>query len=389
MKRFVIACLTVVLLLQTCSCIQIVDGGYHPDRTETVTQHTDRTPAFPESLVYPAWSDAAATAASFLALTDAVVDVSKREYTYAEMVEDLAILKSRYASLLDYYSIGKSVVGRELYVARVGNPEAEQQIVVSAGIHGREYLTPLLAMKQIEFLLAYSHQGALESHAYATLLEAFCFYIIPMSNPDGIMLSQEGIGSVSDRSLYDKIYSVYYKDYQEKYTKQTDINEYLKIWKSNANAVDLNRNFDAGWAGVDTGIKRPSHKNYKGSYAASEPETKALTALVEGLSDVRAVLCIHSQGEVLYWNCGQEGELRAETLRFTEMIAGRTGYQIIAEQNNDASFSDFCALEKGLIAVTVETGLGSCPLEISQFAGIWEDNFDLLVRSAAYFASAP
>ena len=155
MKRAVTALLIAVLLLQTCSCIQIVDGGYHPAATEDTTTQTNRVPTFPESLVYPAWGNAEGTAKAFLDLQGAVVDASEREYSYAEMTEDLAILKSRYPSLMEYYSIGKTVVGRELYVARVGNPDAGQQIVVSAGIHGREYLTPLLAMKQLEFLLAY------------------------------------------------------------------------------------------------------------------------------------------------------------------------------------------------------------------------------------------
>lgn len=391
MKRTVTVILLLILMLNTCSCIQIVDGGYRPDLMGSEEQSTlsnpDRTPCFPETLVYPAWNGAAATASAFFALPDAVIDVSRREYSYAEMVEDLAVLKSRYPTLMDYYSIGKSVMGRELYVARIGNPDAKKQILVSAGIHGREYLTPILAMKQIEFMLAYHDVGYCETQAYATLLEAFCFYIVPMTNPDGIMLSQEGIGSVSDRSLYDKIYAVYHKDFEAGYTKQTNIDEYLKIWKSNANAVDLNRNFDALWESVDTGMNRPSHKNYKGDVAASEPETRAMSALTESLPNLCAVLCIHSQGEVLYWNCGQEGTLRDETLRFTRMIAARNGYEIRPEQNNDASFSDWCALERGLVAVTVETGLGACPLEIAQLSTIWEENFDLLVRSAAYFSA--
>ena len=391
MKRIVTAILITVLLLQTCSCIRVVDGGYRPgwQQSESATQYAESSPTFSEIPFYPAWSKDTATAKAFLSLKDAVVDVSEREYSYGEMAEDLAVLKSRYPTLMDYYSIGKSVVGRELYVARVGNPNAKQQILVSAGIHGREYLTPLLAMKQIEFLLAYHESGVCGTVTYATLLEAFCFYVVPMSNPDGIMLAQEGIRSVSDRSLYDKLYAVYHKDYEGKYTQQTDINEYFKIWKSNANAVDLNRNFDAGWDDVDTGMQRPSHKNYKGSSAASEPETQALATLVNSLPNIRAVLCIHSQGEVLYWNCGQEAVLRDQTLRFTEMLAARTGYEIRPEQNNDASFSDWCALKKGLIAVTVETGLGTCPLDISQFSTIWADHYDLLVRSAVYFSAEP
>jgi hypothetical protein len=57
----------------------------------------------------------------------------------------------------------------------------------------------------------------------------------------------------------------------------------------------------------------------------------------------------------------------------------------VEEQNNDASYSDWCALEKGLIAITVETGVGTCPLFIDKFKAIWFDNFDLLPLSAEYF----
>jgi g-D-glutamyl-meso-diaminopimelate peptidase len=183
-----------------------------------------------------------------------------------------------------------------------------------------------------------------------------------------------------------KIIDTYYRDYQEKYTQQTAINEYLKIWKANANAVDLNRNFDALWSSVNTGMPRPSHKNYKGTAAESEPETRAMVELTESIPNIQAVLCIHSQGEVLYWDCGQTGALREDTRDFAEAIGFENGYRVIYEQHNDASYSDWCALNRGLIAVTVETGVDACPLPISQFPQIWNDNFDLFAFSAAHFS---
>ena len=302
------------------------------------------------------------------------------------MVSDLAALKARYPAHLSYRSVGRSVAGRELYVAVLGNPDAPQQAVVSAGIHGREYLTPLLVMKQLEFYLHYYDVGDYRGTSYADLFENCCFYILPMCNPDGIMLSQTGIDSLRDEGLRATVRAVYEDDFRKGYTSQTDINEYLKYWKANANGVDLNRNFDALWEDYRMGEPEPCHKNYKGKAPMSEPETQALSALTDSLSGIVAVLCIHSQGEVLYWDCGQEGTLALTTRNFTTVIAERNGYQRIDEQNNDASYSDWCALERGLIAVTVETGKGTCPLFIDKFEAMWFDNFDLLPLTAQYFA---
>jgi len=190
--------------------------------------------------------------------------------------------------------------------------------------------------------------------------------------------------SLSDPMLYREIYSIYASDFAAGLTKETNINEYLTYWKANAAGVDLNRNYDARWEEYDR-ILRPSSQNYKGPAIASEPETRAMVALTESLDKIQAVLCIHSQGEVVYWNCGQESELGADTRDFAAAISKKNGYFVVDKQNNDASYSDWCALQKGLIAVTVETGVDRCPLPIEQFATIWNDNCDLLVRSAIYF----
>lgn len=375
--------LVLILTLQGTSCIDL--GKLEQTTKPTVTTLPPQPPVTPDHL-FPAWSTAEMTAQQFLQSADGIVDVSEREYSYGDMREDLASLAALYPDRFSYRGFGQSVAGRDLYVATLGNPNAPKQLLVSAGIHGREYLTPLLVMKQIEYYLAYYDTGDYNGFRYANLFEEYCFYIVPMTNPDGIMLAQEGIFSLSSAELRAKIQAAYTKDYAAGYTKQTAIDEYLKIWKANANATDLNRNFPALWDRIDTGMYRPGHKNYKGDTAASEPETRAMIALTESLPSIQAVLCIHSQGEVLYWDCGQEGALRTQTQAFTEMLSLRNGYKVIYEQNNDASYSDWCALEKGLIAVTVETGKSdeAGPLDISQFAKIWTDNYDLFALSAAH-----
>ncbi len=385
MKRKWLFGLCVLLItLQLASCLRS-PAPELPDTTSTEGSPTLPSPDTNDTPLLPTWESADAAAEVFFAdAKNAVVDHSARDYSYAEMEEDLSILAAAYPSLFSYRSFGKSLDGRELYVAILGNPNAEKSVLVSAGIHGREYLTPLLAMKQIEFYLQYYEVGDYGGTDYRTLLDSCLFYIVPMSNPDGIMLSQEGLSSLRSAELRATVQAVYARDKAKGYTSQTDIDEYLKFWKANARGVDLNRNFDAQWESYRKGEYEPCHKNYKGPSAASEPETQALAALTESIAGLQAVLCIHSQGEVLYWDCGQNAPLHDATLAFTNAIAASNGYEVVMEQNNDASFSDWCALNKDLIAVTVETGNGTCPLFIDKFTAIWFDNFDLLAMTAKY-----
>ncbi len=375
--------LAIFLTVTGTSCISTTPSVTSQSTTTTPPEPPEPSPVH----LFPAWRDADATQKDFLENANGIVDVSKREYSYGEMVDDLEQLAELYPTRFSYRVFGQSVAERDLYVATLGNPDAPKQVLVSAGIHGREYLTPLLVMKQIEFYLAYYDTGDYNGFRYADLFDEYCFVIVPMTNPDGIMLAQVGISSVSSAELRNRIHSAHAADLAAGYTKQQTINEYLKIWKANANATDLNRNFDARWDRIDTGMYRPSHKNYKGESAASEPETRAMVALTESLPSIAAVLCIHSQGEVLYWDCGQTGTLRAQTQAFTEMLSVQNGYRVVYEQNNDASYSDWCALEKGLIAVTVETGLSDepGPLSIDQFPKIWTDNFNLFALTAVHF----
>ena len=386
MKPFLALLLAILLGLSLVSCISIPTEEQDPtSEISSPSATTVATTLPPNSPPAVDFSDPDLVSRAFLDPTaETIVDVSKREYSYTEMVEDLEALADAHPTRFSYRSFGKSVAGRDLYVAVLGNPNASRQILVSAGIHGREYLTPLLVMKQLEFYLTYYDVGSYGNISYATLFDSICFYVVPMNNPDGIMLSQGGISTVTDPELRNKIYNIYYSDFAAGLTSQTSIDSYLQYWKANANGVDLNRNFDALWEKYFN-YSKPSFAQYKGPTPASEPETKATVELTESLSNPLAVLCIHSQGEVLYWDCGQESVLWQETFAFTYEVARSTDYRIVEERNNDASFSDWCALKKGLIAITVETGLGMCPLDLDKFAPMWQDNYDLWALTAFYF----
>ncbi len=385
--KFCALAVALALLLASFSSCIMIEQNPSPTAPPTATATTPPTeaPTLPEAPPptrpsLPLWSagDDIAAANKVLALpTGGIVDVSKQKYTYDEMVSDLSALATVYPRYFSYREIGRSVADRPLYVGILGNPDAEKQVVVSAAIHAREYMTAMLVMKQIEFSLQYYTTGSYHNIPYATLFENVCFYVVPMTNPDGVMLSQEGISSLP-AALRNTVTDCFARERHN----YANLSDYLAHWKANARGVDLNRNYDALWEQYDK-ADAPQSYQYKGPSPASEPETQAMVALIDSLPRVACVLCIHSQGEVLYWNCGQSNPER--TLLFTESVADRNGYRIIQAQNNDASLSDWCELERGIVSITVETGNVACPLPIDQFRAIWLDNFDLLALTALYF----
>lgn len=320
---------------------------------------------------------------------NSVVDTSKSEYTYEEMEEDLRILAARYPSFFTYKSLGTSLDGRNIYVATVGNPNAKKQIVVTAGVHAREYVSCLLVMAQTEFYLDNYTVGVREGEKFSDLFSECAVVIVPMVNPDGVTLAQKGIAAVRNTEVREKLLAAYESDKKAGLTASSSgMDGYFRTWKANLAGVDINRNFGtADWEGYHK-MYRPSMQNFKGYLPESEPETKALTSLMASLSGAVASLCMHSQGEVVYWNCGQTGALRETTRDLARIAVNLTGYRYITEENHDASFSDYCVLNLGIPAITVEigNGKGSSLVPADQIPGIILENRFLWTSVAAYFA---
>ena len=285
---------------------------------------------------------------------------------------------------MSYSSIGESLDGRTIYAIRLGNPEADKQILISAGIHGREYLTPLLVMKQLEFYLYNYDTAEYGGTPLSEIFEEYTFFILPMCNPDGITIAQFGTGAIRDKELQNTIRQIYESDMSRGYVNDK-FSKYLSYWKANARGVDLNRNFSTDeWDSV-LYVKQPSYQNYKGSAPETEPETKALTSFVSSLSNPVLSLAIHSQGEVIYHNSGQgDGD---GSLALAETVRELNKYKIDGEIRHEAAFDDWCILNKGIPSVTVEVGSYNVKEDIpeDEFAAIWQDNRDLWVHVAASY----
>lgn len=355
----------------------------------TQKQTTQATTSAPQTEV-PKQTEAATTAQPATTETVSVTGIvapGELGYTYPELQEDLAALEQIYGAHFSYESIGKSVDGREIYACVVGNPEAPRKIMITGGIHGREYLSSLVVMKQIEYYLANYDSGSFGGTAYAQMFEQFAFYVLPMINPDGVMLALCGIESVQTPEVRQTLETIFANNTRDGLTNATSINAYFAYnWKSNANGVDLNRNFAlSNWSEVKTGILSPCFRNYKGPRAASEPETQAVSAYVQGLGKIEGMLAFHTAGQVVYWDCGMTGALRQQTFDLAEAVCAHTGYKFIYDKHLDASLNDWMTLELGVPTVTVELANVIYPMPASEFDQAWEQARELWVIAAQFF----
>lgn len=329
-----------------------------------------------------------------------IVDVSDALYTYDEMQDDIQTLCSTYACL-SYEVIGSSVDGRKLYEVTLGAPDAAHHIFVQAAIHGREYMTAQLVMRMLEYYAANYEYGSYRGNSYQELFSNTAIHVIPMSNPDGVTISQLGVDAMNHEEIGQLVYECYLRD-RDKLVWEEDSNgdmnwadyykqpnydrvaegkteiisfeKYQTIWKSNANGVDLNNNFDAGWAEIDL-KPYPSYGSYKGGYAVSEPEAQALVQKATE-REYDCFISYHSKGQLIYYDVNGNDEQTSElSYGLASTLESQLKYKPVNTQKgynvNLGGFSDWIQLGLHKPSVTIESGKHPCPLEISEFDAIW------------------
>lgn len=296
-------------------------------------------------------------------------------YTYPMMQADIRTLQEKYGDVFAD-SIGSTEDGRQLYRLVIGNRNAEKKLLITASMHAREYIGTPLVLREAKDLLERKKNGD-------DRLDHICIQLIPMWNPDGVGISQYGIGGLSGAAAKKAVNRIIQSwaewgllEDQNKYTW------YLNKWKNNANGVDLNRNFPTpGFLELNDLRNKPANDLYKGPAPASEFETKAMIALVQK-ERFDAVLNYHSQGQVIYWaNVLASEELQKKNGRMAEIAKKNTGYQLISpagEGKGGASFKDWLDRQMGIPNITLEIGLGTAPVPETQIETIWEQNKNLI-----------
>lgn len=290
-------------------------------------------------------------------------------YTYEMLQQDIITLCRKYPNTLHYSSLGITAQGRDIYQIIWGNPTAEHAIFLDASIHAREYVNTQLVIAMLDFY------GALD-------LQNICFYIIPMVNPDGVTMSQTGnMGLTTDQLVWINA------AFQVERRKSMSVEEFVRRWKANANGVDINRSFPAGWENTrQKGY--PTSEGFKGIIPASEAETQALMKAVNQRSFELAIN-YHSMGNVLYYGTGDaRADLNGKAAELADYVARITGYRIISSENSKGgggTFANYLMTTVEIPSVTIESGACSCPDNAKEFSEIYQRNIWVWSQLILYF----
>ncbi|BBH19109.1 peptidase M14 [Paenibacillus baekrokdamisoli] len=290
-----------------------------------------------------------------------IVD-ARAEYGYKELLQDMDALELEYP-FLERVCIGQSVMGKPIYALRIG--EGPRKVHFNAAMHANEWITTPLLMTFIEDAAgACSLSRKLGGVDMRALIEQVTLWFVPMVNPDGVELVQEGLRH--EHPHYAEL--LQWNRQSHRFTK----------WKANIRGVDLNDQFPAFWEEEveRRAVAGPGPRDYPGTAPLSEPEAKALAAFTtEQQFDL--VVAMHTQGQEIYWN------YRGYEPPEAESIAGRlgqaSGYKPVKLRGSDAGYKDWFIYEYRKPGFTIEVGQGVNPLPIESFPDLYDEVRPLLL----------
>lgn len=105
--------------------------------------------------------------------------------------ENLASLRATYP-FLQIGSAGKSVLGKDIPYVRIGR--GQKEVFYSAAIHANEWITSILLLEFMhEYCAAIQNNSTIWNFSARRLFESASIYIMPIVNPDGVILIFTGI----------------------------------------------------------------------------------------------------------------------------------------------------------------------------------------------------
>ena len=230
--------------------------------------------------------------------------------------------------------IGNTLFGRSMYAMKVGSGAPVG--IAQYGIHGREFITAMLAVMQYEIGVA----------------KGSC-WIVPLVNPDGALLSETGLATAS-------------LSYQKELIAINGGDDF-RLWKANGRGVDLNVNFPARWGKGDKNVRVAGAENFIGHHPFSEPETLALKYFTEEVKPDYTV-SYHTKGEEIYWHFGQSMRTCLRDRRLAETIAKETGYAVAEAKGSVGGYKDWCIRRFHIPSFTIEVGADKYPHPLGEDA---------------------
>ncbi len=289
---------------------------------------------------------------------------------YNTLTEFLDVMRERY-DFLSVTCIGETVLSKKIYMLTLGNENADKSVLYVGAHHGMEWITTLVLLRMTNELCEYyKHAKQPFGINLQTLFANRCLKIVPMLNADGVDIQINGVRE--DNILYDRL-------------MRMSGGEFLR-WQANARGVDLNHNYDSGFAEykkLETAEKTVAGPTrFSGEFPLSEPETGALASYIKYDSSIEMILTLHSAGEVIY--CGHnygpfsKGEIIGKKLSLL------SGYELSVPEGAAmyGGLTDWFTEVYKKPSFTIECGKGKNPMDYTKY-------FDIYARIREMLMTAP
>ena len=261
----------------------------------------------------------------------------------------------------EFNYLGNSILGRGIPLISLGG--GKREVLYVGTHHGMEWITAMVLCRFLSDLgELYQKKSTVYRTSLETLFQTHTLYVVPMLNPDGTEYQIHGI-----------------KEENPLFSRLLDMNggsaDFSK-WQANARGVDLNHNYDAGFAEykkleAENGITKGAPTRYSGEEPESEPEVAALCNFIRFRRDLRGILTLHTQGEEIFYKSGGKCAKGAEGV--AKKLSDLTGYRLSLAEGlaSYGGLTDWCAQKADIPSFTLECGKGVNPLPISDHFPIY------------------
>lgn len=282
-------------------------------------------------------------------------------YTYKMLCDDIEKFSRRHVGA-QIFSVGESVESRQLMCIRLGN--GRRRLFINGAHHGLESITSALIMRFCtDFATAIEKGECFFGSDARAISECVTLYALPMVNPDGVEMAVNGADFLNP----------FHRDV----IRRSGVIDFTGIWQANVRGVDINHNYDAGWHCIK---KSPSPTRWGGEYPESEPETRAVTALVRRCG-FDMLIAFHSQGGEIYYDFN--GAVAPRSVEIAGELARVSGYKAEIPTGTAAfgGCKDWFIKEFGREGFTIEVGHGKNPLPLELLSDIYEENARIVLRA--------
>lgn len=283
---------------------------------------------------------------------------------------NISSLKTVYP-FLQISTIGTTVMGKNITAIRFGN--GPKEIFYNASIHANEWINSVLLMKFLENLSkSYVNNVSIWGYNPRQLFSMVSLYIVPMINLDGVDLVT---GLITEGSWA-------YSNTERISSNFPDI-PFPNGWKANIEGIDLNLQFPADWEKAkeikyEQGFDKPAPRDFVGFGPLTAPESVAIYNFTLQ-HNFMLMITYHTQGRVIYY---QYQDLEpASSKEIATLFSQISGYSLeeVPYNSSFAGYKDWFILYYKRPGFTIETGLGTNPIPISQFDSIYRENLGILI----------